>query len=64
MSDSYKAFTAYRDAKHRAEKTVQYEDAQRAADAWIEFINCRLPPEHRISLPVPLHTLYDGETLQ
>jgi hypothetical protein len=41
-----------------------YEDAQRAADAWIEFINCRLPPEHQIAVPAPLQALYNGETLQ
>lgn len=60
----YRAFMAYRDAKHRAEKTMRYEDAQAAADAWIAFINSGLPAEHHIALPVPLDTLYRGETLQ
>ena len=60
----YRAFMAYRDAKHRAEKTMRYEDAQAAADAWIAFVNTGLPPEHRIALPAPLNTLYNGETIQ
>jgi hypothetical protein len=64
LSDQHKAFLAYRDAKHQAEKSMLYEDAQRAADAWIEFINCRLPPEHQIAVPAPLQALYNGETLQ
>lgn len=65
MSDPrYRAFAAYRDAKHRAEKTMLYEDAQRAADAWVAFVNTGLPPEHRLALPVPMHTLHNGETIQ
>lgn len=65
MSDvRYAAFLAYRNAKHQAEKTMRYEDAQRAADAWVSFINTSLPPEHQIDLPVPLWTIRNGETIQ
>lgn len=64
QSAQRKAFLAYRDAKHKVEKTMRFEDAQAAADAWVEFINSTLPADHRIALPVPLGALYAGETIQ
>lgn len=60
----YQLFLAYRDAKHRVEKTMRYEDAQRAADAWAEFINSTLPEDQQINTPVSLDALYRGETIQ
>lgn len=64
MSESRRLFLAYRDAKHRVEKTMLYEDACRAADAWAAFINSTLPEEQHIKRPVTLDGFYRGETIQ
>lgn len=63
-NERYRLFLAYRNAKHRVEKTMQYEDAQQAADAWVAFVNYGLPVGRKIALPAPLTILGNGETAQ
>lgn len=47
---AYEAFEAYRSAKLRVERTMDFSDAVQAGIAWKNFVNLFVGPEHQMRL--------------